>query len=97
MASKKAQELAEQLLGMSPTAGASAVEGVMAGGHMGCGQYGGGFDSIKGFYGKHKTPVLAVGAIAGVALIGWAGYAIYKNWIWKPVIPPVVAARDEQQ
>jgi hypothetical protein len=95
MASKKAQELAEQLLGMSPSAGSSAVEGVMAGGHMGCGQYGGGFDGVKDFYGKHKTPVLAIGTIIGVAVIGLAGYGIYKKWIWKA--PPVTSAAHYAQ
>lgn len=94
MASRNAIELAEQLLALKPTAGQSAVEGVMAGGHMGCGHYGGGFDSVKSFYESHKTPVLAVGAIVGAAVIGVAGYAIYKKWIWQP---PVTAARADQE
>ena len=98
MASKKAVELAQELLDMRPQGGMSAVEGVMAGGHMGCGgQYGGGFDSVKGFYSKHKTPVLAVGTMVGVALIGWAGYAIYKKWIWTPPVVAARYAREDQQ
>ena len=79
MATKKASDLAEQLLGSHY--GGSTVEGVM---HAGGCHYGGGMDSVKDFYAKHKTPVLAVGAVVGAALIGWAGYAIYKKFIWTP-------------
>jgi hypothetical protein len=96
MASRNATELAKELLALKPSAGHSAVEGIMAGG---CGQYGGGFDSVKDFYGKHRTPVMAIGAVVGVALIGWAGYAIYKKYIWErpDYIPNAHNAQRDQQ
>lgn len=93
MATRNAIELAKELLAIKPAGG---VEGIMASGQLGCGQYGaGGFDDIKGFYAKHRTPVMAVGAVLGVALVGWVGYAVYKKWMWTP--PLTASARDERQ
>lgn len=86
MASRNAIDLAQELLAMKPTSGQASVEGVMMGSKMGCGmtQYGGGMDTLKEFYAKHRTPVLAVTAVVAIGLIGWGGYEGYKKWIWKP-------------
>jgi hypothetical protein len=60
--------------------GGGGVESVM---HAGGCHYGGGMDSIKVFYANHRTPTLVVGGVLAAAVIGLAGYGIYKKWIWK--------------
>lgn len=92
--SKKASELAEQLLGIHYTGAPSAVEGVMHSGgcHFG-GDGTGVMDKAKEFYAANRTPVLAVSAVAAVAVIGAIGYAVYKKWIWDPASQP---RRDDQ-
>ncbi|MDR3542363.1 MAG: hypothetical protein P4L69_15590 [Desulfosporosinus sp.] len=97
MASKKAQELAEQLLGMNVGGGgSSSVEGIMAGGGSmgGCHQYGG---AVKDFYAKHRTPVLAVSAVVGVAVIGIIGYAVYKKYMWQRPLTEAAAPEEQGQ
>jgi len=93
--SKKAQELAEQLLGLSTTvAGSGFSRGggadmssmdVSAGGGAtatAIGQkYGGGFQFVDmvAFYQRNRVAVLVGGAAIGAVLIGVIGYHVYRK------------------
>lgn len=80
MASKKAQELAEQLLGIAPNTGSRTVENILAGGQRGCGmKFGGSVDTIKGFYYQHKNVVNMVGGVALVAAVIGVGMTVMKK------------------
>ena len=82
-ASKKAQELAEQLLGLGQGDAPLVAEDVM---RMGSAappqqQYGGSemMDKLKSFYENNKTVIMVVGAVSIVALVGAIGYHQYAK------------------
>jgi hypothetical protein len=67
--SPRAQELAEQLLGLEATRAPLPVESR---------HFGAGMDKIKTFYRDHKTVAL-VGTALVVAAVAWAGYRVYQK------------------
>jgi hypothetical protein len=77
--SKKAQELAEQLLGVMPGAsGAAIAEGALNMDPMpAAAQYGLGINAD--FYMKNKKAIMIGGGFLAFALIGGIGYYLYQK------------------
>ncbi len=67
--SARAQELAEQLLGLEATRSPLPVEGR---------RYGAGMDKIKAFIQQNKKAVTVV-AVVAVAVAAYAGYKAYQK------------------
>ena len=79
---KKAQDLAEALLGIGGSDYGGTVDEVMATAVMAANKKTGGIDmtTIKSFYLTNKKPVLIGAAVTATALVGIIGFAWYKKW-----------------